>query len=122
DNTLCVGCGATVGFCRTETELQLVCLPPDSKVKPKFKACANAAKGLCNWFVRAESSEELCLSCAMTRVVADLSSSESVAKLATIGAAKRRLMFNLQRLGLSVASKQQDRERGLAFEIRQSVD
>lgn len=121
DNTRCVGCGATVGFCKTGEQIELVSIPNDAKGTPKFRACANAAKGLCNWFVRADSEEQLCASCEMSRVVPDLSNPQNVAKLAVIEAAKRRLIFNLSRLGLNVVSKTHDPEKGLVFEIRQSV-
>lgn len=122
DNTLCVRCGATVGFCMSEAGLQLVCLSPETKAKPKYRACANAGKGICNWFVPSESSDEFCPSCAMTRIIPDLSSPENLAKLSTIEAAKRRLLFNLHQLGLPFVSKLQDPERGLAFEIRQATE
>lgn len=121
DNTQCVGCGATVGFCKTEQGIELVCIPKDAKGKPKHRPCTNAAKGLCNWFVRADGNDELCPSCALSRVVPDLTNPDNVAKLAAIEAAKRRLIFNLTRLGLQVLPKTIDPDRGLVFEVRQSV-
>jgi hypothetical protein len=122
DNTHCVGCGAAVGFCMVENTIKVVSIPSNQTPEDVgYRWCANAPKGLCNWFVPASCPDEFCPSCALTRVVPDLSAPENVAKMATFEAAKRRLLFNLTSVGLHVVPKSQDPARGLVFELRQSL-
>jgi len=84
-----------------------------------FRKCQNyATEGVCNWLVPAAVEGELCVACRLNNVVPDLSVPENRALWANVEAAKRRLVYTLSALKLPLLSKNDDPERGLAFDIK----
>jgi hypothetical protein len=88
-----------------------------------YRRCTNfhSAAG-CNWLVPVEDPEERCLSCRLSRNVADLTDADNQRYWRTIEAGKRRLVSQLLALGLPVVSKDKDPERGLAFDLLRSPE
>jgi hypothetical protein len=86
--------------------------------------CSNyVEQGVCNWLVpNGEASDPatplLCQACRLNRVIPDLSNPEHRALWAEVERAKRSLLYGLGRIGLRVASKKEDPETGLAFDIK----
>lgn len=126
ENTACVSCGHTLAYLPDRGDLGT--LEPDGEGRWRslapgmegraYRLCPNYSKeNVCNWAVPADDPSPYCLSCRVTRVVPDLSRPgvrEDWAKLET---AKRRMIYGLLCLGLPLASKAEDPERGLAFEF-----
>jgi hypothetical protein len=84
-----------------------------------FRKCKNyAAEQVCNWLVPTTSEQELCEACRLNNVVPDLSVPENHARWGEMERAKRRLVYTLSVLGLPLASKSEDPEHGLAFDIK----
>lgn len=117
DSTRCVRCGESVGFLLVEGGLQPIVGDVAEWDGKKVTRCTNCASGVCNWYAEGEVPS-LCTSCALTRVIPDLSIKENAEKLASVESAKRRLIANLKSLGLSVWSKEHDAATGLAFEVK----
>jgi hypothetical protein len=83
---------------------------------PRYRACRNGREyGVCNWAVVAEDSYEYCRACRLNQVIPNLSDSAAREVWHRLEIAKRRLLCTLLDLGLPVASKREDPERGLAF-------
>lgn len=78
--------------------------------------CLNAAWG-CNWLVAAESGETWCRSCALTRGRPDDGRPEAVAAWVAAEASKRRLVHQLDRLGLPVEARGPANPDGLVFDL-----
>ena len=66
----------------------------------------------------AEDANPLCVSCRLTRVIPDLEKSENRQAWYRLEVAKRRLIFTLLQLRLPIVSRDEDPERGLAFEFK----
>lgn len=93
----CLRCGTDLGYA-----------PETGDVTPAgaaWRRCGNAAAAACNWLLAPDDPEVLCRSCRLTRVRpkdADLRPGHrSAAAFATAEAAKRRLVFQLDELGLA---------------------
>ena len=87
-----------------------------------FRLCANYVEhGTCNWAIPSAASGSLCISCALTRTIPDLTvegNREAWLKLET---AKRRVLFDVLTLKLPLCGKREDPAGGLAFEFLSDI-
>lgn len=108
----CLGCGEAVGHD-----------PAAGRMRPVREGgpvmlCANGAlHGVCNWLMPTDATETLCQACRMNRTIPDVTSSRNLLLWGRMEMAKRRLLHSLMRLGLTLPSKAEDAEQGLAFDI-----
>ena len=72
--------------------------------------------------VPVDNPETLCLACRLNRTIPDLSQPHNVACWGRLEAAKRRLVYSLLALDLPVINKQDEPERGLAFDFLADPD
>ena len=91
ENSACLHCGTALAY--DPAERDVVALDGGAR-------CSNAAIAACNWL--APASGALCASCVRTRTRPADGDAAGLAALATAEAAKRRLLFELAELGLSV--------------------
>jgi hypothetical protein len=83
-----------------------------------MKRCANGLKhGVCNWVMPTESKQILCMACQMNRIIPDLSSERNLMLWGRMEMAKRRLIYTLLKLGITLPSKASNPKNGLAFDI-----
>ncbi len=129
DNVSCLTCGKELGF--APEALALGALEPMGEGKYRthvtskalYIKCENySARNACNWLVPADTGSNLCRSCKLNRVIPDLSDQENREKWARIEAAKRRLVYSIDQLGLPLESKLSNAELGLAFDIKADTD
>jgi hypothetical protein len=128
DNTLCVACGATLGFLPDEGRVAALAegLEPGTWTTDGradlFKFCGNRDPPAgCNWMMYAANPRQLCVACRLNRTIPDLSDADNVRYYARIEAAKRRLCSQLAGLRLPLRSKlSDDPERGLMFDFLRS--
>jgi hypothetical protein len=127
ENTQCVNCGHVLAFL---PDLQRIgaleesgtgpwkLAGPDPSTEQTYRLCANYAdQQVCNWAVSAADPQTLCLSCRLTRVIPDLSIAGNREAWFRIETAKRRLIYTLLKMGLPLAAKSEDQNRGLAFDF-----
>lgn len=126
ENTLCERCGSTLGY--LPSAATLTALERDGRAwralaqpEGRFRFCANAGQEACNWLVPARSTESLCRSCRHNRTIPDLGVPENLIPWRRWEMAKRRLLYTLGRMRLAVPDRQQEPERGLAFDILADV-
>ncbi len=86
---------------------------PDSTVSWR---CLNFAWG-CNWMVPADSGNVWCESCRLTRGRPDESAIEAVLAWSTVEQAKRRLVHQLQTLGLPIHAPSPEFDDGVVFDL-----
>ena len=134
ENTLCVKCGATLGYMPRKN--QLSALDPAelsalesaksegeglyrAKAAPDrlVRFCDNAKNEACNWLVAAESEERFCLACRHNRTIPDISDPVNKARWQRIEVAKRRAFYSFIRLDLPLPNLADDPEHGLAFDF-----
>jgi hypothetical protein len=83
----------------------------------RYRYCANAQLGACNWLVSVDSPEQFCAACRHNRTIPDLSLADNQANWRKIELAKHRLFYTLLKLRLPLTTKLEDPERGLAFDF-----
>ncbi|MEX2625833.1 MAG: putative zinc-binding metallopeptidase [Ilumatobacteraceae bacterium] len=124
DAPACPSCGTPLGYLPSQLRLRAL-VPsatpavfdvagPDGPVD--LWRCANAAWG-CNWMLPAASGTEWCRSCALTRGRPDLERPDAVEAWRAAEAVKRRLVHQLDRIGLPVEARSPEAPAGLAFDL-----
>jgi hypothetical protein len=87
-----------------------------------YRLCGNSsAYGVCNWAVPVTDSAELCQSCRLNEAVPDLSGPGALESWKHLEAAKRRLYYALDQLGLPIDSLVSGTENGLVFSFKQDT-
>ena len=89
ENSACLHCGTALGYRRDKRDI----VAADG-----MSRCANADVARCNWLVDAPG--RLCGSCALTRTRPADADTAAIAAFADAEAAKRRLVYQLDDLGL----------------------
>jgi hypothetical protein len=122
ENTLCVSCGATLGYIPDRFAMSTLTLAGDvwtAAADPTraFRSCANAQIGACNWLTPASEHSGLCRACRHNRMLPDLSVEENVAAWRKVELAKRYLFYSLTRLRLPLPLKRDNEAEGLAFDF-----
>jgi hypothetical protein len=130
ENVLCEKCGSTLGYQPEHGEVNSFEAAEEGLWRSLhqknagrlYKKCANYAnENVCNWMIDAGSSQALCASCQLTRVIPNLSKDDNRMYWQRLESAKRRLLHSLWELGLQPSSKQEDADSGLAFEFLEDM-
>lgn len=88
----------------------------------RMKRCDNGVKyGVCNWVVPAHSPDILCVACRKNRTIPDLREPRNVMLWGRMEMAKRRLLYTLLRLGITLPAKTENPQAGLAFDMVSSI-
>jgi hypothetical protein len=115
-NSVCLRCNSDLGF---DPEQHTMVLADDG-----FIRCANLDLASCNWLMSdpedAAAHEGLCRSCRLTRTRPDDDDAAALAAFAEAETQKRRLVYQLDELGLPVVPYDEDTEQGLAFDLLSS--
>ena len=115
-NSVCLRCNSDLGF---DPEQHTMVLADDG-----FIRCANLDLASCNWVMSdpedAAAHEGLCRSCRLTRTRPDDDDAAALAAFAEAETQKRRLVYQLDELGLPVVPYDDDTEQGLAFDLLSS--
>jgi hypothetical protein len=109
ENSVCVSCGSPLGYDRDRRRLVVVGERP---------ICANLDRCGCNWIADPASPVGLCFNCMLTRTRPADGDLAGLGQYAVAESAKRRLVFELDDLGLPI--KPSDTYVGLAFDLLSS--
>ncbi len=110
-SSTCLKCGNQVGY--DPQRSTMLRLQPGGGMK----LCDNGVKyGVCNWLLPSDSGALLCMSCRMNRTIPDLSAERNRTLWGRTETAKRRLLYTLLRLGMTLPSKTENPKTGLAFD------
>jgi hypothetical protein len=112
DNSACLRCGTPLGFAPDSGDLVM------AGADEGLRRCANSAVVRCNWMVRIDDPNGLCLSCRLTRTRPNDAEPAALAAWAKAESAKRQLIFQLLELHLPVTSE--NPARALAFNLLSS--
>jgi hypothetical protein len=116
ENSVCLSCGADLGFSLTGRALVVIGEPGLGAVDQRqYRLCDNLHLAQCNWIVA--TGESLCESCRLTRIRPPDDDTAALAAFATAEAAKRRLIFELVELGLPIRTGGVDMARGPGFDL-----
>ena len=122
ENSQCLTCGRSVGFLQDAFAMSALDGGPSSFVAlggdgANYRFCGNAQHGVCNWMVREDAPDIFCNSCRLNRTIPDLSIPRNIERWGKLELAKRYVIRSILRWGLPHPGKQQEPERGLAFEF-----
>ena len=115
DNSKCLRCDSELGYEPNSGELRVI-----GTEGVAVRCCANRVVATCNWLVSADDTDDLCVSCRLTTVRPNDAEPDELVKFADAESAKRRLIHQLNGLGLDIAGLADDPVRGVAFEFRSS--
>ena len=126
ENSLCLACDSALGFSVDQMALLVIEDPPGSGRAgfvdgADYQLCANLHLAGCNWLVPVQPVRQLCLSCRLTRTRPADDDAAGLAVFADAERAKRRLIAELHELGLPLVGRDEDPERGLAFDLLSSA-
>lgn len=120
-NVACEQCGHRLGYA-PEVHAMVSLDPENGAWRAPFVPsklyvfCANEVHGACNWLVeQAPGADPYCRACRHNDIVPPLDDSENLRRFQVIERAKKRLFYTLLRLGLPLATRDQDPEHGLSF-------
>lgn len=82
----------------------------------RYKYCKNKEHGVCNWLLEIGTPEEFCSACQLNRTIPDLSDQSNFPKWQHLEIAKHRLIYQLQKIGLPLLSKEID-DHGICFDF-----
>jgi hypothetical protein len=121
ENTRCENCGFRLGYLRQRETITAV-RPAGAtwralaEPRTRYRFCANAEHGVCNWLMRAEYPSPYCAACRHNRTIPDLTVPENLARWRKVEIAKHRLFYTLLKLRLPLAARSEDPD-GLAFDF-----
>jgi len=127
ENDECLRCHSTLGYSSGHRAvITLTALAPDrlvdlSETPAIWQRCATAGVTGCNWLVPS-GPDTLCRSCGLTRTRPADDDLEGMAELVRAESAKRRLIFQLDGLGLPLAPRDEELQTGLAFDLLSSTE
>jgi len=115
-STHCSKCGSDVGYDPASRTLVPI------KADGAFKLCENGVKyAVCNWLIPSDSKDMLCIACRKNRTIPDLRAERNRMLWGRMEMAKRRLIYTLSGLGITLPSKTENAQTGLAFDIVSTV-
>lgn len=98
NNDSCVNCGRKLVF-----DSNTLSMKSEETTGSGLASCTNSDTAVhCNWAPLPGNTSGYCLSCAMSKTIPTLSNPENHARWRKLEAAKRRLIYDLLRLGLPV--------------------
>lgn len=124
ESTRCLGCGRRLGYLPEHGVVSA--LEPDDAGTWRtlhapagdaaYRPCRNyEQENVCNWMIPAGDGHAFCRACRLDDTIPNLSQPRNRLLWYRIEAAKRRLLYTLDRLGLPVRGREEDPEGGLAF-------
>ncbi|MBB3039376.1 zinc-binding metallopeptidase family protein [Hoyosella altamirensis] len=121
ENTQCLRCRSFLGFHLPSRSLVVLDESGATQIKgTEWVRCANRKLAHCNWLVPTGSASPLCASCALTRT-RPAEEDPLFREFANAETAKRRVILELDELGLPLAGRDEDPRRGLGFDLLSSV-
>ena len=122
ENTRCESCGHSLGYLppqETITALEQADNDWRALAEPtgRYRFCANAVHGVCNWLIETGSPEQYCQACRYNRTIPDISYSQNLQNWHKVEIAKHRLFYTLLKLNLPLVGRNEDPARGLDFDF-----
>ncbi len=120
ENNSCENCGHLSGY--RDTDRKMLTFDPQGtslvsdREQIEYRYCKNKQHDVCNWLIEKDDPHEYCRACQLNRTVPNLSQSKNFEGWRNLEIAKHRLIYQLQKIGLSLPSKMMQ-EDGLCFDF-----
>ena len=83
----------------------------------EYKFCKNKEYHVCNWLLKKDDENVFCKACQLNRTIPNLSEEVNFNKWEHLEVAKHRLIYQLQKIGLALSSKNKDKAEGFCFDF-----
>ena len=113
ESTRCLVSDSDIGYSPADRAMLVL---RDGKTGSGLVRCTNDEIAACNWLTTPD--RPLCDCCRLTRTRPADADTAALPMFARTEAAKRRLLYQLDDLGLPVVGRDGDPEGGLAFDLR----
>lgn len=111
ENSVCVSCGSAVGYSRTERCFKVL--------GDELTPCLNLNLAGCNWVPDVAGAQ--CFACSLTRTRPNDHDVEGLPRFYEAEQAKRRLLYELDSLGLPVHPRHEGTGDGVTFDLLSST-
>lgn len=120
ENSVCVSCGSNLGFLRHERTIVAVAKDGThvDAEGHRWRVCANLNVSGCTWLT--DTTDRLCFSCHLTRIRPSDADAKGLSEFHTAEEAKRRLITELDELGMPIIPRSAEPTTGLAFDLLSS--
>jgi hypothetical protein len=112
ENSVCVSCGSAVGYVRDRRDMVVL--------TDGLTPCANLDLNGCNWVPDVAGGQ--CFACSLTRTRPADGDLEGLPQYYRAEQAKRRLVHELDTLGLPIEPRDDETGRGVTFDLLSSVE
>lgn len=124
ENSVCVSCGSSLGYHRERREIVVVDADGRWRDGPAgagagWQVCRNLGLSGCTWLTATPGGQ--CFSCDLTRTRPADADLEGLSQFPVAEAAKRRLVAELDTLGIPIVARTDDPDGGLCFDLLSSV-
>ena len=126
ENTRCDHCSRPLGYLPDLADLSALAEDGDAfcaLVEPerRYRLCANASEGACNWLVEAGSGQGFCAACRHNRTIPNLADPVERERWLKLEHAKHRLFYSLIRLRIALPNRIDDPNEGLVFDFLEEM-
>ncbi|AZG48111.1 zinc-binding metallopeptidase family protein [Gordonia insulae] len=123
ENSLCLHCDSPLGFFLPTRTIYVLDDKGQVEVDGQLlERCENLKVAQCNWLVPWTGTPSLCDSCRLTRTRPPETDIEAMAEYGSAETAKRRVILELDELGLPIKGRDEDPNTGLAFDLLSSSE
>lgn len=122
ENSLCLHCHSALGFWLPTRTIYVLDEQGRTQVDGELvERCANNKVAQCNWLVSWTGVPTLCESCRLTRTRPADTDTDALVEFGRAETAKRRLVLELDQLGLPIIGRAENPTTGLAFDLLSSA-
>lgn len=120
ENQSCENCDHLTGY--RDTDRIMLTFDPSRELlisdreQIEYKFCKNKEFGVCNWVIESHDPHEYCRACQLNRTIPNLQATKNFDKWRNLEIAKHRLIYQLQKIGLTLLSKNR-LEEGFCFDF-----
>lgn len=111
ENSVCVSCGSAVGYSRVERDFKVLA--------DRFTPCVNLNLSGCNWIPDVAGGQ--CFACSLTRTRPGDHDLEGLPQFYEAEQAKRRLVYELDIIGLPIQPRDEAAGTGVTFDLLSSA-
>ncbi|MCH5645394.1 MULTISPECIES: putative zinc-binding metallopeptidase [unclassified Gordonia (in: high G+C Gram-positive bacteria)] len=122
ENSLCLHCQSPLGFWLPTRSIYVLDESGRTEVDGVLlERCANTQVAQCNWLVKWTGKPTRCVSCKLTRTRPGDDDLDALPIFGQAETAKRRVILELDELGLPITGRDNDPNTGLAFDLLSSA-
>ena len=123
ENTACLACKSEVGFDPIHYRFKRLNQETKTQRPNTDQLCANGLNhGVCNWIAKTNFPGALCFACQFNRFIPNLNKPRNLKRWSILEAGKKRLLFNLLRMGIPLFNIFKSSTHRLTFDFLENLE